>query len=180
MKITYVKWKPKGEALALIEQANLILAEYVAQGYELSLRQLYYQFVARDIIPNTERSYKKLGSIVSKARDAGMIDWDHIDDRGRSLYGFTHYAGPQDFLKSMADKFHCDLWEGQNTRVQVWVEKDALSGVVARAASRWDVDYFPCKGYMSASAIWEMGRLMVRQPKNWVILHLGDHRPQRD
>jgi hypothetical protein len=141
MLIQYLPWKPTGNSQEIVDMANQILEEYEEQGYELSLRQLYYQFVARDIIPNTERSYKRLGDIVSRARDAGMISWESIKDRGRSLYGHTHYDSGEHFLSVMAKRFHCDLWEGQECRVQVWVEKDALSNVVARACGPWDVDY---------------------------------------
>lgn len=178
MKICYREWNPNSGTQAVVTTANEILDEYTEQGYHLSLRQLYYQFVARDLLPNTEKSYKRLGDIITKARDAGMIDWDLIQDRGRSLYGHTHYDNGEDFLNQMANRFHCNWWEGQDRRVQVWVEKEALSNVVHRAASAWDVDYFPCKGYMSASAIWEMGQLMLNSGHDdWLVLHLGDHDP---
>lgn len=177
MRIAYRDWNPSSESLDIVEKANDILEQYEAQGYELSLRQLYYQFVSRNWIPNTERSYKRLGNIISDARDSGMIDWDSITDRGRSLYGHTHYASGQSFVRQMAKRFYCDWWEGQDVRVQVWVEKDALANVVARACSPFDVDYFPCKGYMSASAIWEMARHMVNIGGDWLVIHLGDHDP---
>lgn len=177
MRIKYREWNPSLDSLKIVNSANVILDEYAEDGYELSLRQLYYQFVARDMIPNTERSYKRVGDIISKARDAGMIDWDAITDRGRSLYGHTHYASGEAFLQRMADRFHCDWWKGQDRQVQVWVEKEALADVVARAANAWDVAYFPCKGYMSSSAIWEMGRYMLATGGDWLVLHLGDHDP---
>ncbi len=178
MLIKYKEWNPSGDSQAIVTKANEILEEYTEQGYDLSLRQLYYQFVARDLIPNTEKSYKKLGDIISKARDAGMIDWDLIKDRGRSLYGHTHYDSGEDFLEQMADRLHCNWWEGQDRHVQVWVEKEALANVISRAASAWDVDYFPCKGYMSSSSIWEMGRRMLLSGcDNWIVIHLGDHDP---
>ncbi len=177
MLIQYRNWNPREKTLAVVRQANEILDEYADQGYELSLRQLYYQFVARDLIANTERSYKNLGSIISDSRDAGLISWDMIKDRGRSLYGHTCYADGESYIHSMASQFYCDFWEGQDTRVQVWVEKEALANIVGRACGKWDVDYFPCKGYMSASAIWEMGRHMVNIGGRWLLLHLGDHDP---
>jgi len=175
--VKYRDWKPSVDSQAIVATANEILEDYAEQGYDLSLRQLYYQFVARDLISNTEKSYKKIGDIISKARDAGMIDWSLITDRGRSLYGHTHYEGGEDFLEKMADRLCCDWWDGQDRRVQVWVEKEALADVVFRAASAWDVDYFPCKGYMSASAIWQMGRHMLASKCDWLVLHLGDHDP---
>jgi len=177
-KIQYITWNPNSDTIAIVDKANEILEEYVQQGYDLSLRQLYYQFVARDIIPNTQKSYDRLGRIVSQARDAGMIDWSRIQDRGRATHSLPHWASGEDFLQNVAPQFNLDRWEGQSTRCQVWVEKDALSGIVARAATAWDVAYFANKGYVSSSAIWAAAQYFLHSEcDHWVILHLGDHDP---
>ena len=73
-QIRYMTKKPGDARLALMAQAIQIAEEYAAQGYELTLRQLYYQFVARDLIPNTDRDYKRLGGVVSDARMLGFMD----------------------------------------------------------------------------------------------------------
>lgn len=182
-KIRYVDWRPSAKSIQLVKQANEILAEYAKQGYDLTLRQLYYQFVARDLLPNKQASYDMLGEVVSQARDAGLIDWDQIKDRGRSLRGLPHWTDGNDFIQSVAPQYNHDLWLGQPVRVQVWVEKDALSGIVARAANRWDCTYFANKGYVSASSIWEAAQGMLNASngdagiRRWVVLHLGDHDP---
>ncbi len=67
-KIAYIEKKFHAPSQALIEHANAIINEYDAQGFTLTLRQLYYQLVARTIIPNDERSYKRTGQIVNDAR----------------------------------------------------------------------------------------------------------------
>lgn len=182
-RIRYVDWRPSAKSIQIVKQANEILAEYARQGYDLTLRQLYYQFVARDLLPNKQASYDMLGQVVSQARDAGLIDWDQIKDRGRSLRGLPHWTDGNDFIQSVAGQYHHDLWLGQPTRVQVWVEKDALSGIVARAANAWDCTYFANKGYVSASSIWEAAQGMLNATngdtgiRRWVVLHLGDHDP---
>lgn len=176
--IRYRDWNPNDKTIHVVRQANTIIEEYAEDGYDLTLRQLYYQFVRRNWLKNNQKSYARLGDIVAKARDAGLIDWDFIVDRGRSLYGHSHSVNASHFLQQQARKFFLNWWEDQATRVQVWVEKDALSSVVHRACSKWDVDYFPCKGYMSASAIWKQARGMLTSGcERWVILHLGDHDP---
>ena len=71
MKQAFIEKNFSAGSLALIAQANEIIEEYQAQGYILTLRQLYYQFVSRDLIENSQRSYKRLGSIVNDARLAG-------------------------------------------------------------------------------------------------------------
>lgn len=90
-KISYIEKRFRSETLEIIDQANAIITEYEAQGFDLTLRQLYYQFVARDLIPNTQRDYKRLGSIVNDARLAGLIDWASIVDRTRNLRALGHF-----------------------------------------------------------------------------------------
>src|SRR5579872_6851979 len=82
-KIRYIDAGILAKTKSRIDQANEIVAEYAAQGFDLTLRQLYYQFVARALIPNTQRDYKNLGSVINDARLAGLIDWETIVDRTR-------------------------------------------------------------------------------------------------
>lgn len=178
MKIKYKDWNPRKPSLALLDKCTDILNQYAEDGYDLTLRQLYYQLVAADLIPNKQSEYDKLGRMIDNARNAGMVDWGMIKDRGRALYGLNSWDTPEEFLAEQAGKFHLDPWRYEKIRLQVWVEKDALSSVIKRACTPFRVDYFPCKGYMSASAVWSMGRLTVESGiEKWVILHLGDHDP---
>ena len=178
--IAYLPWNPGAKAITTINMANEIISSYREQGFDLTLRQLYYQFVSRDLTPNTERSYKNLGTVIDKARKAGMIDWEAIVDRTRSLRGNNHWESPSQIVRACAVQFRYDLWENQENRVEVWIEKDALVGVIQGVCSRWDVDYFACRGYNSQSEQWRAGRRLKRyreQGQNPIVLHLGDHDP---
>ncbi|HET8683389.1 MAG TPA: hypothetical protein VFM54_16205, partial [Micromonosporaceae bacterium] len=179
-KIKYEDWTPGPSAVIDIERAERICTAYARDGYDLTLRQLYYQFVARGWVPNTMQSYKRLGDIVNRARLAGLLDWRYIVDRTRNLRGTSHWDSPSDIIDSAAASFHLDKWADQPTRVEVWVEKEALAGVVERAASAHDVDWFSCRGYVSQSELWAAGqrlRRYLRDGQDVVILHLGDHDP---
>jgi hypothetical protein len=168
------------DTLAIIEQANAIIDTYEAQGYQLTLRQLYYQFVARDLIENTERSYKRLGGIINDGRLAGLIDWDAIEDRTRNLQGISHWRDPSQMINSAYQSFRMDKWANQPNRVEVWVEKDALVGVLERVCNRHDVDYFACRGYVSQSEMYTAAKRIERyldKNQEVTILHLGDHDP---
>jgi len=165
---------------AVIEQAEVIIREYQAQGFSLTLRQVYYQFVARGLIPNTDRDYKRLGNIISDARRAGMIDWYAIEDRTRYLRQNANWDAPQEILKSAKDSYHRDLWTNQSLRFEVWIEKDALVGVIDGVCRELDVPFFSCRGYVSDSEMWNAGRRVRRHNRNGqrvVMLHLGDHDP---
>lgn len=179
-RIAYEDWNPRGASLDLIRLANAICVEYRAQGYDLTLRQLYYQFVARDYVPNTQRSYKNLGVVIDKARRAGYLDWDYIVDRTRNLRGWNHSQDVPAFVTEQSEDFHLDLWKDQDYTVEVWVEKEALAGVVSRVANERDVRYFSCRGYVSQSEIHAAAKrheLYEQIGRPVVVVHLGDHDP---
>src|SRR5215471_18904491 len=120
----FENWNPRGDTLAIVEHANGIIAEYQDQGFTLTLRQLYYQFVARGLIENKQNEYKRLGNIVKRARRAGLIDWDAIEDRTRGANLHSAWDDPADIINSSARGYQEDLWEGQQYRPEVWIEKD--------------------------------------------------------
>ena len=166
-----------------IDQANAILAEYHAKGYSMTLRQLYYQFVSRALVPeNTIRQYKRLGDTMKKARNAGLTDWFALSDNGRFLRGDSGNPDGEylPFLKGAADGWTIDLWKNQKRRPEVWVEKDALSNIIGRVCDELAVPWFPAKGYNSTSEAWRAG-MRLRQHKidgyEPIIFHLGDHDP---
>lgn len=177
MKHFYQATNFREKTLRIIDQANEIIEEYSAEGYDLTLRQLYYQFVARDIIPNKQSEYKKLGSAINDARLAGLIDWESIVDRTRKYEENGHWNSPADIIASAARSYGIDTRSSQDTHIEVWVEKDALIGVLERACSPLDVGYFSCRGYVSQSAMWLAAGRFDENVGNCALLHLGDHDP---
>ena len=163
-----------------IEQANSIIAEYQAIGFLLTLRQLYYQFVARGLIPNRDSEYDKLGSIISDGRLAGLIDWDAIEDRTRNLKHLAHWSSPQQIITACASQYQRDLWENQPYRPEVWIEKEALVGIIEAVCNELDIPYFAARGYNSQTEQEKAGQRFVRYMHNDqkpIVFHLGDHDP---
>jgi hypothetical protein len=179
-KIAYIEKRFRTGSLTLIDLVNQVVDEYQRQGYNLTLRQVYYQMVARDIIENNLRSYKNLGNLINEGRLAGLIDWYAIEDRTRNLLQLSHWHTPAEIIDSAAQSYHRNWWEGQDYYVEVWVEKDALVDVVGQSCDRHDIPYFSCRGYVSQSELWGAARRLKavesygRRP---VVLHLGDHDP---
>jgi hypothetical protein len=165
----------------LIEKANEIIEEYAAQGFDfLTLRQLYYQMVARAIIENTVQSYKRLGSIINDARYAGLIDWSALEDRTRNLKGSSHWESPEQIIRAVSYGYSLDKWKDQDIRPEIWVEKEALAGIVERAATDNDLEFLSCRGYMSASEMYEASRRIrsrLAKGQETAIIYLGDHDP---
>lgn len=180
MKICYTPKKFTADHELVIRRANEILEEYERQGYDLTLRQLYYQFVARGLLENKDTAYKRLGEIIGEARLAGRINWEHITDRTRNARRNSHWETPADIIQSAAASFALDKWADQPNYVEIWVEKDALVGVLDQVCRPLDVTFFSCRGYTSLSEVWAAAmrlQLEARKGKRLHIIHLGDHDP---
>lgn len=178
-KLKYKDIKFQGKSLETIERVNFIVTEYSDQGYELTLRQVYYQLVARGYIPNNERSYKNLGNLINDGRLAGLIDWYAIVDRTRNLRRNSHWDSPESVIDSARYSYMLDRWENQPNYVEVWVEKDALIGIVSQICAKLDVPHFSCRGYTSQSEMWSAAQRFIQQDwrESRTIIHLGDHDP---
>lgn len=165
---------------AIIDQANDIIFEYSQQGYDLTLRQLYYQFVSRDLIENTQKSYKRLGSIISDARLAGLVSWESIEDRTRNVNKPPTWESPAAIVETAANAYQEDKWRTQVYRPEIWVEKEALAGVIDQVGKEFQLSTLACRGYMSQSEMWQAAQRFKRMSRSGqvpVVLHLGDHDP---
>lgn len=179
MKIKYKDISFREKSLELIGLVNKVINEYSNQGYELTLRQAYYQLVARGYIENNERSYKNIGNLINDGRLAGLIDWYAITDRTRNLRHNSHWEKPAEVIESARYSFLLDKWKNQPNYVEVWVEKDALVDIVAKACKPLDVPFFSCRGYTSQSEMWSAAQrfLWKKNKEGRYIIHLGDHDP---
>lgn len=164
----------KGKLLII----NKIIEEYKRQGYKLTLRQLYYQLVSRDIIENKIQEYAKLSSLLVKGRMAGIVDWEAIEDRLRKPFLPYWITGIEHAIDDTVEQYRLDRQKGQETYIEVWVEKDALSGVLRRITKHYHVNLMVNRGYSSCSAMHDAYKRFIDRPKqNKVILYLGDHDP---
>jgi len=170
------------ESSQTIATANSIIEDYSNQGLTLTLRQLFYQFVSKDIIPNTERSYKNLGNVISKGRLAGLIDWDAIEDRVRVPERPTEFENLGELVRGATAIYRLPRRRGQECYVELWVEKDALAGVLSPIARKYHVTLMVNRGYSSSSAMYESARRihderLGNESETATILYLGDMDP---
>jgi hypothetical protein len=181
MKEQFIDASFRQDTLSLIDQVNRVLDQYRRLGYDLTVRQVYYQLVAKDLIPNNPKSYNRLKSVVSKGRKAGLIDWDMIVDRTRQVVIPPHWDSPADIVESAARSFRIDKWLGQPNHVEVMVEKEALAGILEPVCRDLDIPFTANKGYSSDSAMYRAGKRIRRkhlnEDKTIFILYLGDHDP---
>ena len=145
----FIEWNPREATKVRVAQCLAIIEEYAKQNLRLTLRQLYYQLVSRDVIPNNERSYKNLGTVLSKARLAGYVDWDAIEDRGRQPNQPQEWDDVQGLVESALRAYRLPRWRGQDRYCELWVEKEALAGVLEPMARKYHVTLMVNKGYSS-------------------------------
>lgn len=181
MKQRFISKNFQGERLAMIERANQIVTEYQEGGYRLTLRQLYYQFVSRNWLTNTERSYKNLGTCISDARLAGLLDWSAIEDRVRVPRSAAEWDDIEDLVEAAISSYRLPRWKGQEKYVELWVEKDALAGVLEPISREYHVTLMVNRGYSSQSAMYESALRFKRARQDGKdelhLLYLGDHDP---
>lgn len=177
---TFITKRFRSGTEEIIRRADEIIEEYALQGYDLTLRQLYYQFVARGLIENSQKSYNSLGAIVSDARLAGRLPWNRITDRTRNVKGGGGWESPQRIIQAVHAQYHINLWETQPNYVEVWVEKEALANVVERACRDLNTPWFCCRGYVSQSEMYSAAQRLadnMQGGRGAHIIHLGDHDP---
>jgi len=180
VKEAFLTFRFNAKSEALIATANGILDEYDREGYTVTLRQLFYQCVARAILPNTDKTYKALGDLVNRARLAGLIDWAFVCDRGRETIARPVWRDPADLIAEAAKQFAIDLWQSQPNHVELMVEKQALEGVLEPVCREQRIRFTANKGYSSASALYEIGKHLHdahEDGKAVHVLYLGDHDP---
>lgn len=148
------------------------------------MRQLYYQLVVANYVPNTERSYQNLSSLLTNARMAGLTDWDALEDRGRRPYMPNEFENLEELVDAALSSYRLPRWKGQENYVELWVEKEALASVLRPIASKYHIVLMVNKGYSSASAMYESAQRFhagahanLPAPKEMYMLYLGDHDP---
>ena len=176
----FLSWNPHSSSREVLDHVDHILGEYQEMGYRLTLRQLYYQLVARDIIENSTAEYHRVGNIVSRGRLAGIIDWVMIEDRGRRPVMNTHWNSPQEILETAKNAYYLSKWEDQINYVEVWCEKDAVSNILEPVCQRYDVLFMANRGYSSQTAMYDgfhrfQDALDLR--KDVRLFYFGDHDP---
>lgn len=200
MKECFIPKEFTGERLEVVTNANRIIAKLRGDGYMVTLRQVYYQLVAHDLFPdsrkwrwtgakwvrdengtkNAEPNYKWLGEVLNDSRLAGLTDWDAIEDRTRNLEKVNQWDSPAEIMAAVASQFRIDKWATQPNYVEVWVEKDALVGVLEKPCRSLFVPWFSCRGYTSQSELYVAAQRLARikeEGRDPVIIHLGDHDP---
>lgn len=180
MREQFIEWKPNASTQLLLVRILQVLEVFKNQGYWLTLRQLYYQLVARDYVPNSVKSYNRIGNVVNNGRLSGIIDWSMIEDRVRRPSVRGHWTSTRDILSAAANQYYKDHWVGQQNYVEVWCEKDAVSNIIEPVCKQWDVLFMANRGYTFQTAMYDAFQRYSAarsEDKELHLIYLGDHDP---
>lgn len=157
-----------------------VIDEYAEMNLRLTNREIYYQLVAADAIPNATEVYKRLCVFLTDARYAGLLDWDAIEDRSRSAQMHSEWEDVEDLIASAVASYRLKRWEDQEYYLEMYCEKEAGEGKLRPVADKYHIHFGANKGYSSASMMYEMSKRIREQlwnKKKVVILYFGDHDP---
>ena len=180
MKEAFISKRFNTKSLQILEWIDAVLSKYRSMGYDLTVRQVYYQLVAQDLIPNTVQSYKRIQSLISEGRKAGLISWDMIVDRTRATIIPPHWSDPGEIIQSAAQSFALDKWADQPNHLEVMCEKQALAGILEPVCRELDVNFTSNRGYASDSLMYRVAQRLARKGargKEIYVLYFGDHDP---
>ena len=175
------KWTDK--QLDKLNKVQEILVEW-EKYLPLTLRQVYYQLVTKEIIKNKISEYTMLSNMLKWARIDGYISWDSIEDRVRAIYNGEGWNDKKHFIDDETDKFlkgyRRNLMNGQDVFIEVWIEKDALSSIFSKVTIQYCVSTVVCRGFSSVTFLNGFkGRVQYYQSigKQPVMLYFGDFDP---
>jgi len=163
--------KPQARSLPI----RTAIAEVAAEYDRMSVRQLYYQLVARRVIDKTEAAYKRVCDVSAQMRLDGSLDYRTIADGHRSRRIVFAHDGLGSALATMHALYRRNYWISQPVHVEVWCEKDALTGVIQPICEDYGVTYVATRGFPSITLRYESARAIVATGKAARIFYFGDH-----
>ena len=158
------------KTLNLVNEIKVVLGSY---NVRITVRQLYYQLVAKQIIKNNLNSYKRLDSILSDARKNGSLNFDAFVDRMRKPIKESSWPDLKGFISTVKNSYSKDKWQNQEKYVEVWLEKDALAGIFEPITAKYDLNLSIGRGYQSLSSLNDAARRFPKD-KEVHVLYFGD------
>lgn len=150
----------------------------VAAGYDrVTVRQLFYRLVALGVVEKTERAYKRVCDATVQMRLAGALPYHKIADGHRDRRTAACYHSLAGALEAWHEQYRRDYWRHQPVHVEVWCEKDALTGVILPVTLAYGVPYVATRGFPSLTLIYETAMDIVAAGKPATIFYFGDFDP---
>lgn len=140
----------------------------------VTVRQVFYRAVAGGLVEKTESEYKSaVVRLLSEMRRDGSIPYYWIDDPTRRRRHVATYDGMAEMLSGLHYQYRRDLWSRSDVEVEVWLEKEALAGVLGSVCDEYDVALMVTRGYPSLSFTYEAARSLGGKAETY-IYYFGD------
>ena len=163
------------QSLELLTQVQKIISSY---DFALTLRQIYYQLVARQIIPNEQRYYKKLSRLCVAGRDEGILPEEGFADRLREVDKLSSWTDLNEFMQTVKRSYRKDKWQNQDNYIEIWTEKDALRSVLTEITYQYDIALMVTRGQLSRTEVYRTaGRYKAQSDKKCHLYYCGDFDP---
>lgn len=163
--------KPQARTQPLRDAITQVGSEYE----RMSVRQLFYQLVSRGAVEKTEQAYKRVCDQAAQMRLDGSLDYRKIVDGHRSRRIVRAFGSLTEALENTSALYRQNAWLDQPTWVEIWCEKDALTGVIQPICERYGVPYVATRGFPSITLIYESAMQMVGRGKPTIVYYFGDH-----
>lgn len=162
---------------AELDRRRVALYTIVSEMEPMTVRQVFYQATVRNIVDKTESSYNKVQTDLAWMRRAGLMPYDWITDHTRYQRKPRTFNGIEQALQNTAELYRKALWSEVGAYVEIWIEKDALAGVVFPITSAYDVPLMSARGYASLSFLYGAADYIKSLGLPTHIYHFGDHDP---
>jgi hypothetical protein len=160
-----------------VDQRRQSLFEIIGQMKPMTVRQAFYQATVRGIVDKTERDYDKVQTDLVQMRRAGVLPYDWLADNTRWQRKPRTFSSVEHALQETARLYRKALWDDADCYVEIWLEKDALAGVVLPVTALYDVPLMVARGYASLSFLHVAAELIATLDVPVFIYHLGDFDP---
>lgn len=162
---------------AEVEARREALLEIIDDGKPMTVRQVFYQATVRDLVEKAESGYAKVQTDLTLMRRAGDLPYDWLADNTRWQRKPRTFNGVEEALQATAALYRKSLWADADAYVEIWLEKDALAGVVYPVTSTFDVPLMVARGYASLSFLYSAADYINTLTVPAYIYHFGDFDP---
>ena len=162
---------------AEVEHRRYELYNIVARMHPMTVRQVFYQATVLDLVEKAEAGYNKVQTDLVVMRRAGELPYDWLSDSTRWQRKPRSFNGVEEALHETARLYRKALWADADCYVEIWIEKDALSGVLYPITSMYDVPLMVARGYASLSFLHSAAEYISEIDVPTYIYHLGDYDP---
>jgi len=171
----------KRRTKAEMETIRTAICEAVERDHPMTVRQVFYRLAVSGVVPKQEnRGYRTVQRLLVEMRRAGRVPYSWIVDSSRTVRRPQTFDSAEDALRTTLRTYRRDLWADAGTYIQVWLEKEALAGVLWDVTEEWQVSLWVNRGYSSVSYLRQGAESInkaLRAGREVYVYNFGDHDP---